>query len=261
MLNLDQSFAPSAPLSSFVESYRSYTVSKRTPDDFMIPEGIVEVVFQLDAQLMQTGQTGKWSMRSPTFIGGLHSVAYHLRAIGEGDIFSIRFKPGGFSYFSGIPTQHFKNQLVGLSEAWGVDGQVFEDQVLHAESNLERCLIAERFLSSRFVDHPHQAVVNAAIELVKSPQQRISELAANHGLSPSRFRHLFNQIIGCSPKEFVIIRRLNQAYHDRKEAKSLAQLAHALGYYDQAHFIRDCQKITGYSPSVLLTKKLITSVA
>jgi AraC-like DNA-binding protein len=61
----------------------------------------------------------------------------------------------------------------------------------------------------------------------------------------------FKHTIGLSPKRFIEIVRLNvsaKRMQRMKEKQSLASVAYDGGYFDQAHFIKDFRKFTGFTP-------------
>lgn len=224
----------------------------------MLPEGIVEMVFQISSRTQHT-TTGisQWRTRRQSFVGGLFSQAYHLSTETPGEIFSIRFRPGGFTSFTKIPVHHLKNQMISVEDIWGVAGKDFENQIIHARDTQRRLFWAEVFLKNHFQVHANDRIQKAALELYDFHEALpIQALANKYEYSFSRFRQLFNEIVGCSPKQYLSIRRIHAAIARKNQAKSLTELAYLLGYHDQAHFIHDCKKITGYKPTDFLEKKL-----
>lgn len=78
----------------------------------------------------------------------------------------------------------------------------------------------------------------------------LPELAGVAGLSESWFSHAFREQQGVSPQRWQARLRL-QAARDRMEdpALSLAQIAHATGFADQAHLSRAFRAAHGQTPS------------
>ena len=79
--------------------------------------------------------------------------------------------------------------------------------------------------------------------------------AGRAGLSARHFRRKFSAQIGLSPKLFARTIRFDAALsaHRREPAKRGPQIVHEAGYFDQAHFVRECHCAgRGMAPSELI---------
>ena len=78
----------------------------------------------------------------------------------------------------------------------------------------------------------------------------IKDLADKTPLSYRHFRRKFKEIVGIAPKYFCKVIQLNSVFQVIKSGNSekLHALALDNGYYDQAHFINDFNKLIGESP-------------
>ena len=65
---------------------------------------------------------------------------------------------------------------------------------------------------------------------------------------------IFSEQVGLTPKSLARIARLQRAlaHARRRPSLTLSAVAHDSGYYDHAHFVRDCQDIAGEAPGVVL---------
>ena len=92
----------------------------------------------------------------------------------------------------------------------------------------------------------------ARLLLRSGGQVRIDRLAGWAGLSDRHFARRFTRQVGLAPKLYARTVRLNAALEARRERPDAqwTALAHAAGYADQAHFVRDCRELTGATPSV-----------
>jgi AraC-like DNA-binding protein len=94
--------------------------------------------------------------------------------------------------------------------------------------------------------------VASALEVLRSQPARLPslhEIAANVGLSPQRFRHVFRQQTGIT---FSGYRLWNRVVHATRLLASTADLtwaAHASGFSDSAHFSRTFHLAFGLKPS------------
>lgn len=75
-----------------------------------------------------------------------------------------------------------------------------------------------------------------------------SDLAADIGLSSSRFLHLFKDQTGVSFRNYRMWRRARTFLMHANNASSLTDVALSLGYPDSSHFSRTIRKIYGLKP-------------
>ncbi|OZI67280.1 AraC family transcriptional regulator [Bordetella genomosp. 11] len=188
-----------------------------------------------------------------TAIFGVMRGAFDYTLTGAGCVLGLRFRPGAFRALLKRPLHTITDRIVPLSEVFGVDAVAAERQVLGAGDDATMIAAAEAFLA------PHATAgdpkvdelggILAAIE--GNPLlNRVEQLAGHTGLGMRTLQQLFSNYVGVSPKWVIRRYRLHEAA-DRLAngaAVDLADLAHALGYYDQAHFTRDFQKLVGRPP-------------
>lgn len=81
-----------------------------------------------------------------------------------------------------------------------------------------------------------------------------NELIENSGVSSRHFRRVFKKAIGVSPKYFCKVIQLNTVFEllNNSETEKMHHLALECGYFDQAHFIHDFQRMIGVSPTHFL---------
>ena len=79
---------------------------------------------------------------------------------------------------------------------------------------------------------------------------QVRDVAAAVRLSPSYFSHAFKESFGQSAKSYIIERRIERAKRMMLDgADSLAHIALACGFSDQAHFCRTFGGLMGQTPS------------
>jgi AraC-like DNA-binding protein len=68
---------------------------------------------------------------------------------------------------------------------------------------------------------------------------------------------MFAERVGLSPKQLMRISRFQRALQLSREqpTQSWSTVALEAGYYDQAHFIHECQDIVGCSPTAPFVKE------
>ena len=89
----------------------------------------------------------------------------------------------------------------------------------------------------------------AHIEANLASKMEIDELANVVALSRSHFSRAFKRSLGFSPMEYVVVRRVERAKAMISSTReSLAEVALACGFADQAHLNRRFREIVGISP-------------
>lgn len=80
------------------------------------------------------------------------------------------------------------------------------------------------------------------------------DLIEGSGVSSRHYRRIFKQVIGTSPKYFCKVIQLNTVFEllNGSSTVKLHHLALDCGYYDQAHFINDFNRVIGNSPEQFL---------
>jgi len=174
---------------------------------------------------------------------------------GAGRVTAVKFRPGGFTAFSGL--RPGRNTVEPLGRGLGIPaGQLLSD-VLTPEDDDDRAAALDAALVPR-APEPSDAyldllgVVGAMIS--DRALVRVDQVAALGGLSVRSLQRLFAGYVGVSPKAVLARYRLQDAAAaiDAGEVDDLAGLAVSLGWFDQAHFSRDFRAVVGVPPSAYL---------
>ena len=84
----------------------------------------------------------------------------------------------------------------------------------------------------------------------------LDAVAADVGLSPSRFMHVFTTSVGVPLRPYVLWLRLQRGAGDLARGKSVADAAHAAGFSDAAHFTRTFRRMIGATPRQVVRRGL-----
>jgi AraC-like DNA-binding protein len=170
---------------------------------------------------------------------------------GRGVVFGVKFRPGGFSGLALGSMRGFFDRRVPAEDVLGAGVTALERAVARATS-MEACLDALETLL------PCPALSEAAVtarDLVERLETdpslvRVEQVASLAQMSVRRLERLFLQHVGVSPKWVLQRYRLHEAAARLElQETSLAELAAALGYADQAHFTRNFTRVVGQSPA------------
>ncbi|WP_375383285.1 helix-turn-helix domain-containing protein [uncultured Sphingomonas sp.] len=181
-----------------------------------------------------------------------------LLLTGRLDSFTVHFAPTGLHALLGVP-------MDGLTDA-GIDASALfctqaiadlHDELAGASGLEARARIADRFLLARWMRRAPSAgtrlVAAALAHMRRWPGvDRTETLAARSGLSDRQFRRLFGEQVGIAPKRYARILRFEAAVAARAAApdRPWTDIAHDLGWFDQAHMDKDFRALAGAPPSL-----------
>ena len=96
--------------------------------------------------------------------------------------------------------------------------------------------------------------ISAALEFLRAEPQAYSSigaLSARVHLSPSRFAHLFKEVVGVPVRRYVLWMKLRRALELALAGDSLTTAALSAGFSDGAHLSRSVRSLLGFAPEFL----------
>lgn len=234
-------FAPSAELQHLVLRY--WVVSWDVPEQ--LPYEQETLPYPCVNLAVEPGRSG---------IFGVSTRRSRVQLNGKGQVFGMKFQPGAFAAFYPAPIRALTDRVVSIDSVFGQDGTAYERQVLGCASIAAMIGCAEQFLHSRLpAPDPQLALISRVIQRISNDRAitQVAEIATQCGVSQRTLQRLFVQRVGVSPKWVIRRYRLLEAADQLagQAQLDLPGLAHALGYFDQAHFINDFRATIGSSPA------------
>lgn len=195
----------------------------------------------------------------PAFFIGAGTASYVTHIDTAQTVITVHFRPGGAWPFVGIAQGELTDACVGLSELWGHEAATLRPRLAEAPSATARVMLLEAFLVNRLRDKqiaPHVDVTAVLDAAERNPSMRVGDAVTLTGLSPKRLINMFRTQIGLTPKAYLRVRRL-QAALTRLDSGAAggAVLAAELGYFDQAHFVREFRAFTETTPTQYLRRR------
>ena len=107
------------------------------------------------------------------------------------------------------------------------------------------------FLAKRFPAVNDSRFSEALSEILRCKGTLSIERDLDTGLSPRQLRRVFKQHVGCTPKTFAQIIRFQYILSRKPTREDLRKEKwyFDLGYYDQAHFVKEFKRFYGLSPT------------
>lgn len=233
-------YAPSPEIAPFVERYWVVEWDLRGEPPHTqetLPNPCVNVVFEAGTARAFGIQTYRFS-----------------RLLEEwGRVFGIKFRPGGFFPFYQRPVSTLLNRAIPLAQVFGNDVTALETTIERCEDHQEMIRATEGFLMERLPPEDERVrLIDRIVERAASHGAitHVADLAAEFNLSVRSLQRLFHRYVGVGPKWVISRFRMQEAVARIEDEgfASFAQLAHELGYFDQAHFVREFKRIVGESP-------------
>lgn len=187
-------------------------------------------------------------------IYGIPERPFVRRLRGTGKVLGVKFRAGGFYPFWQKDVASLTGTTVPAAALFGSAADRWLRRVLDAAEPAGMARQAEAALLSILPGlSPRAELADRIVREAMRDRDIVSveQLAARTGLSVRRLQRLFRKYVGVSPKWVIKRFRLQEAAEriERDEAASLAELAAQLGYFDQAHFIKDFKAVLGVSPT------------
>lgn len=198
--------------------------------------------------------------RGETGIFGAATGVFETVLSGSGRVFATKFWPGAFRPFLrravsplsdtwqpleavfSRTSAELQNEFAGLNDPVGMAERL--EQMIRAQlpEPDEKSVLARRIVQ----------FAEANLELVSA-----AALAEAFGLGRRALQRLFDEYVGVTPKWVIDRYRMLEAVETLNAGAphSLTELAHRLGYFDQAAFNHAFEKLTGAAPGTFLGRQ------
>lgn len=253
-----QLIRPCAALAPYVESYWLMQRAEsllQFHEEFMHPAGGFGIVFNLGDHLSFSGE----NLSEPVFLDGTNTVSRKVGFLGQVNALGIRFHTGGAYPFLEIPLNEIANHTVYLSDLGYASFAELHQRLLESDSLQQKIMLIEQYLLKIVRDKPKpRDILLASLEMIKQKrgQIEINSIADWLYISQRQLERLYAMQVGMSPKQYARLSRIAFARKllKRPQQFSLAQISAELGFFDQAHFIREFKAVIGMTPQAYLKR-------
>ncbi|MCI0711309.1 MAG: AraC family transcriptional regulator [Chloroflexi bacterium] len=181
----------------------------------------------------------------------------------------MKHKAGPYTMTQVVLKPHALNTLLSLNAAELTNTGLLplddlyagdlNDQLLEADNQQDHIALLTKFLlDSRARAQSRDKLVEESLRAIHKNAVSITvcSLLAHLNLSERQFERRFIQTVGLAPQFYIRVKRFNEAVRLMKTGRfeRLTDVAHALNFYDQSHFIRDIKAFSGITPKSLSQK-------
>jgi len=246
---------PTPPLAKFVEYVWASQGAPAHAKERVVPTGTLELLVNLvDDQVRISDATGqdRW-LSSGAAVSGAYRRPFTFDTRKNASVVGVHFRPGCAGAVLGVPPGELIDRHVDLDALWGRRARELRERLCTAATAHQRFAILESELASRLDKRRVHPAVTYALDQLARPQARVGDIAKQTNLSPRRLIEVFTAAVGITPKRFERVVRFHRATAlARTAAFDWTRIAHACGYYDQAHLIRDFRELADVTPSDLI---------
>jgi AraC-like DNA-binding protein len=203
---------------------------------------------------IEFGHTRPEIANESVVVTGVSTRRFDVDIHGQGQVFGIKFRPGGFVAMFDTPANTLRNR--GVSASGVVSPQIYR-VLAHLEPTMALAQwttqIQQAFLGDLPTPDANYQFLLEIITLMLTDRSllRVDQVERKLGVSKRRLQRLFAHYVGVGPKWVLMRYRLHDVVTtlDDGYEGSLTDLATTYGWYDQAHFIRDFSALIGTTPS------------
>jgi AraC-like DNA-binding protein len=175
---------------------------------------------------------------------------------GSYTVLQVILKPYALKGLFGINALRLKDEALELNEFSSED---ISEQLMNAGSDQERVAMLSRFLADALQrTKTRDDVIEEGLRLIQNSAGMITikTILEYLDISERQFERRFCQTVGLSPLSYIRVKRFNEAIRLMKTGRydRLTDIAYALKFHDQSHFIRDIKAFTGITPKSLSQK-------
>lgn len=244
--------APEGRLARFVESVWHARGQIPYARERIAPTGSTVAGIVLGPPIRQTPAAGPPFLAVTGFLIGPHDRPIVNEPTGHTHCVGIVTTAIGCRAVLGVDPAPLRGRVVDLLETW-VPASALRTALLRGgESDdlldaTERVLTAGLDESDRGLDRCAEAVRL----LEESPARPVAEVAAELGVSHGHLDREFTRVVGLSPRTLARVLRVRRLLEsiDVMDGIAWTRLAADLGWYDQAHLVRDVTRHTGVPPT------------
>lgn len=251
---------PEPALQPMVDRYIGYRLMGHPPSLHRgLPSRHMTFIVGIGAPIDVIAQTDP-SQRPQAYrcvLGGLQASSALIAHTGDQEGVAIQMRPPASRALFGMPARALWDLSVELGDVVGAVGDELWERLQPAMSWDERFAVCDEVL--RRLARPATAdpvLERSWDDLVRSGGQvAVGELAARTGWSRQHLGRRFRDEFGMSPKlasRVVRFERAGRMLRSAAPPDSIAVVAAACGYFDQAHLNREVVLLAGCTPAELM---------
>lgn len=253
---------PTPALRPWIAQYAGFHAAGVPPGlHFGLPSTAIDLIISLDAPIdvVKMPNAAQQPEAFTALVTGLQTAPAVIRQGGEVFGLHVFIQPFAVRSILGVASAELSSLVVHLSNIWGNRAGDIVEMLRAARTWPERFAILDRaFLAKLKPASADPAIAWAWQRLAQSRGSlSVQRLADETGYGRRHFTDRFRDLIGVAPKSAARVFRFKRACRMIADQRpSLAHVAIACGYYDQAHLTREWNALAGCSPREWIAREL-----
>lgn len=247
---------PPAPvLRRFIETYWFVASTPRDPVDLTVDvfvDGRADLIFNFEGPYQRATVGGETREVHTSNLDAQRLSPIRISQRGLVRTTGVRFRLGGLGPFARLSLNTITNRIEAPERVFGPDAGPLEASLRLAPNPDAAAGVLDAFFLSRLATTRSYEVFERILK--RSVESRglasVEDLSASARVSTRHVDRLFARYLGVPPKTLAKILRFQCALETlmRDPGCTLADVASAAGYFDQAHFIKDFRRFSGGLP-------------
>lgn len=232
----------------------------------ILPQGIDEVVTPYPPTPFQSilfycnnpismgaNDSGRFDLQPHIVLLGPQYSKVNIKVHRQLKAIRVDFFPGGMYRLLGLPMFELFDKGLDARDIFGTEAHELNEQLQNTSDLDAGKNLVEQFLLAKSASLKEVLPFDRAIKLLLTVggNLTVERAASDACLSVKQFERKCLERIGMTPKTYTRILRFSKAYrlHEANPQMSWTAIAHASGYFDQMHMIRDFKTFSGVNPS------------
>ena len=253
---------PHAELRRYIESFwvlESHNGLPAAANSIAAPNGCAKLIIPYHNSIVSevAGRVQLTRAHRMNFVGNRDSATSLRTSPHRTGLIAIEFRPHGAFPIFGVPMSETSNRLWETDDVFGRWSREVQEMVNNVDRVDKKVAHIERQLTLLLRKNRREpGIVEHCVSTLRSVDGRMSirDLERQIGYSRRYLDRLFQQHVGLSPKVLAEIFRFQRFYRKWAAGASFDLLKAELydHYYDQSHFTREFNRMTGHPPQTFM---------
>lgn len=223
---------------------------------YLYPSLLATITFQYEGGDVVVIQDNKREKIKMCGVTGLITQPWKYQVLQPLKTVIVRMYPWAIPKLFKVAANTLLDQSIGLDDI--VSHQKIrnlEEKIQQDTSPLAIMILIQDFFIELCLNNDNtdcRRIIKVAHDIAHSPCGTIKEIGKKSGFSKRSMERHFLNIIGLSPKQFMLSARFQQTLKRIKKGENWSEIASDFNFYDQSHFIKGFQMFTGITPQQFL---------
>lgn len=228
----------------------------------IVPDGLASIVIELDGQrrhILDNDSQEVIQDCQGSWVSGVYANYISMTPLPNTELIALRVFPGQGAPLLGVPMSRLNDRVVDGTSIFGDAIDQHRRALLDLQDADEKLACLEAWLENRWDESvaPPPTVTTALETITGDPTQAtLKSVHETVGVSSKHLADLFKRFVGPTPKVFQRLVRFSAALRRIQDSQEVnwADVSVESGYFDQAHFIRDFCRFSGFTPRRFLIR-------